>query len=172
MENRFQCSVNGQNCGPYTPLDLQNYLQTGQLPVATLVWNPATNQWEQIQNFLRFNPPTPQPQMNPMALSAPSQNQLASPAQQPAHANPVDHSSHLDYPPQLVGFSDEPEQSEETMYEDSQPDSSGIGALLCVCCYIFAVIDFMGMFFGYDITGVSWSPIAAGFLGTILAGID
>lgn len=30
-------------------------------------------------------------------------------------------------------------------------------------CYGLAVIDFCGMFFGYDLTGVSWSPVA--FLG-------
>jgi len=35
-------------------------------------------------------------------------------------------------------------------------------------CYAFAVIDFAGMFFGYDLTGVSWSPIVAGVIGSIL----
>lgn len=37
-----------------------------------------------------------------------------------------------------------------------------------VLCYVFAVIDFAGMFFGYDLTGVSWSPMVAGFLGAVL----
>tara|TARA_B100000959_G_scaffold263587_1_gene303106 strand:- start:762 stop:926 length:165 start_codon:yes stop_codon:yes gene_type:complete len=32
----------------------------------------------------------------------------------------------------------------------------------------FGIIDFAGMFFNYDITGVGWSPIAAGFLGSFL----
>lgn len=40
----------------------------------------------------------------------------------------------------------------------------GIGFLLI----LFAVIDFMGMFFGYDLTGVSWSPIVAGGIGAAL----
>lgn len=32
---------------------------------------------------------------------------------------------------------------------------------------VFAVIDFAGMFFGYDITGVSWSPILEGGIGSL-----
>lgn len=32
----------------------------------------------------------------------------------------------------------------------------------------FAVIDFMGMFLGYDLTGVSWSPVVAGVIGSAL----
>jgi len=32
----------------------------------------------------------------------------------------------------------------------------------------FGVIDFAGMFFGYDLTGVSWSPIAAAIIGGVL----
>ena len=31
--------------------------------------------------------------------------------------------------------------------------------------YGLAAVDFAGMFFGYDITGVSWSPIAFGAVG-------
>ena len=30
---------------------------------------------------------------------------------------------------------------------------------------IFAVVDFLGMFFHYDITGVRWSPLVAGGIG-------
>ena len=40
--------------------------------------------------------------------------------------------------------------------------------LLGGLCYVFAVIDFAGMFFNYDITGVFWSPIVAGFIGGML----
>jgi len=40
----------------------------------------------------------------------------------------------------------------------------GIGMLLVGS----AVIDFMGMFLGYDLTGVSWSPIVVGGIGTAL----
>ena len=39
-----------------------------------------------------------------------------------------------------------------------------------ILCYVFAVIDFAGMFFGYDLTGVSWSPIVAGLVGSVLVG--
>jgi len=35
-------------------------------------------------------------------------------------------------------------------------------------CYGFAVVDFAGMFFGYDLTGVSWSPLVAGGIGSVL----
>lgn len=51
------------------------------------------------------------------------------------------------------------------------PLESSFRAVLTACgasCYVFAVIDFAGMFFGYDITGVYWSPMVAGFLGTLL----
>lgn len=49
--------------------------------------------------------------------------------------------------------------------------TSGLRALATlggVLCYIFAVIDFAGMFFRYDLTGVSWSPIVAGLIGSAL----
>jgi hypothetical protein len=44
--------------------------------------------------------------------------------------------------------------------------------LLGVLCFGFAVIDFAGMFFGYDLTGVSWSPIVAGVVGSAVCGLD
>lgn len=31
--------------------------------------------------------------------------------------------------------------------------------------YLIGIADFCGMFFGYDFTGVSWSPIAFGAVG-------
>ena len=40
--------------------------------------------------------------------------------------------------------------------------------ILGYLCIGFGIIDFAGMFFGYDLTGVTWSPIAAGFLGSVL----
>lgn len=43
--------------------------------------------------------------------------------------------------------------------------------LLGFLCYAFAVIDFAGMFFGYDLTGVSWSPIVAAGLGQVFMNI-
>lgn len=41
----------------------------------------------------------------------------------------------------------------------------GIIGFICVA---FALVDFAGMFFHYDITGVSWSPMVAGFVGMYL----
>ncbi len=38
-------------------------------------------------------------------------------------------------------------------------------------CYLFALVDFIAYWCGYDITGVSWSPFAAVILGTILCKI-
>jgi hypothetical protein len=32
----------------------------------------------------------------------------------------------------------------------------------------FATFDFAGMYIGYDLTGVSWSPLVAGGLGSLL----
>ncbi len=42
--------------------------------------------------------------------------------------------------------------------------------ILGLLCFGFAIIDFAGMFFGYDLTGVSWSSIVAGGTGGILMG--
>ena len=56
------------------------------------------------------------------------------------------------------------EKGEAAAESQSTPMSialNGIGILL----YIVAAIDFAGMFFNYDFTGVSWSPIAFGFAG-------
>jgi hypothetical protein len=33
---------------------------------------------------------------------------------------------------------------------------------------VFAAVDFAGMFLGYDLTGISRSPVVAGITGTIL----
>ena len=41
---------------------------------------------------------------------------------------------------------------------------------LAFLCFGFAIVDFAGMFFGYDLTGVSWSPIVAGAIGSWLIG--
>lgn len=41
-------------------------------------------------------------------------------------------------------------------------------SLLGVLLILFGVIDFMGMVFGYDLTGVSWSPIVAVGIGSVL----
>ncbi len=41
-------------------------------------------------------------------------------------------------------------------------------AVLGVLCIVFGLIDFAGMFLGYDLTGVSWSPIVAGVVGGAL----
>ena len=43
--------------------------------------------------------------------------------------------------------------------------------ILGLLCFGFAIADFAGMFFGYDLTGVSWSPIAAGVVGSVLTRI-
>ncbi len=40
--------------------------------------------------------------------------------------------------------------------------------ILGFLCIVFGVVDFAGMYLGYDLTGVSWSPIVAGVLGGIL----
>ncbi len=50
-----------------------------------------------------------------------------------------------------------------------QNDNNGSGmVMLGYLAYLFAAIDFMGMFFGYDLTGVPWSPIVAGIIGQAL----
>jgi len=46
----------------------------------------------------------------------------------------------------------------------------GFLIFLSVLCWLFAIVDFAGAFLGYDITGVSWSPLVAAALGAIFAG--
>ncbi len=43
--------------------------------------------------------------------------------------------------------------------------------ILGLLCFGFATVDYAGMFFDYDLTGISWSPIVAGVIGSILMGI-
>ena len=44
--------------------------------------------------------------------------------------------------------------------------------ILSYLCYLFAVVDWCLAFFaGIDITGVDWSPVAAGVLGAILGAV-
>lgn len=56
----------------------------------------------------------------------------------------------------------------QTAQAESPPGFKSLLTVGGVLCYVFAVVDFAGMFFGYDITGVSWSPIVAGFIGSAL----
>ncbi len=38
--------------------------------------------------------------------------------------------------------------------------------VLGVLCYVFAAVDFLGMFFRYDLTGTTYSPVIAVFIGS------
>ena len=58
-------------------------------------------------------------------------------------------------------------------YQNPQVNGSGWGnhaasvlLVLGFICYAFGLVDFCGMFFHYDITGVPWSPIVAGLVGS------
>jgi hypothetical protein len=45
--------------------------------------------------------------------------------------------------------------------------------MLGYCCYAFAVVDLGTYYLGIaDLTGVSWSPIAAAVLGSVLVNMD
>ena len=46
-----------------------------------------------------------------------------------------------------------------------------IFVLTGILLILFAVADFAGMFFGYDLTGVSWSPMVAMIAGSLLMSI-
>jgi hypothetical protein len=198
MENRFHCSVNGQSCGPYTLLELHGYLQASQLTASTLVWDSAINQWVLIQHFMQnhtlpINPA--QPPLLPGSQFQPTHTQqpaYANPANLPLQTGrspQADQSAGAQNCPHghgplqdrngnlrcsICGWPNETPIETDSEFEvdsevnDGESALGGAGSVLGVCCYIFAVIDFMGMFLGYDLTGVSWSPIAAGFLGGIL----
>jgi len=45
--------------------------------------------------------------------------------------------------------------------------------MLGYCCYAFAVVDLGTYYLGIaDLTGVSWSPIAAAVVGSVLVQMD
>lgn len=50
---------------------------------------------------------------------------------------------------------------------DQDERSTNIFDILEWVFYVIAAIDFCGMFFGYDLTGVSWSPIAFCTIGYV-----
>lgn len=52
-----------------------------------------------------------------------------------------------------------------TNNENQDGRSTNIFDILEWVFYAIAAIDFCGMFFGYDLTGVSWSPIAFCIVG-------
>lgn len=57
-----------------------------------------------------------------------------------------------------------PEFNHSSTVENNSIDKKILGYGLIV----FGIIDFLGMYIGYDITGVSWSPILAFLLGSII----
>ncbi len=58
---------------------------------------------------------------------------------------------------------------EENNEDEMRPLTERPLAMICVVigwgCIIFGIIDFCGNFGHYDLTGVPWSPIAAGLIG-------
>ena len=58
-----------------------------------------------------------------------------------------------------------------TSLKTSNPGSNGTVAILLtfvgMAFQVLALADYAGMFFGYDFTGVSWSPIAIGLVGGV-----
>jgi uncharacterized protein YbaR (Trm112 family) len=111
---------------------------------------------------------------NPMQLdSAWAGQQIICPScQQPLTAPPapgVQQQFAAPMPPQTV-------QTDNSFYQSNDNDSplGAIRLLLNLAGYgllIFAVIDFCGMFFDYDLTGVRWSPLVCSVIGSALIGI-
>lgn len=44
----------------------------------------------------------------------------------------------------------------------------GTMKIVGILLLIFAAVDFAGQYFNYDLTGVSWSAIVAGVIGSLL----
>jgi hypothetical protein len=60
-----------------------------------------------------------------------------------------------------------PNQNRNVVASDNQVKKRFVFYVFGYLCYVFAIIDFVtGNFFGYDITGVFWSPILACAIGT------
>ena len=78
--------------------------------------------------------------------------------------------------PQQTDQTDKFTNTNNSFYQSNDNDSplAAIQLLLNLAGYglwIFAVIDFCGMFFDYDLTGVRWSPLVCSVIGSALIGI-
>ena len=60
-------------------------------------------------------------------------------------------------------------QSQGNFQTEAKPQKNMFLIVLAYLCWAFGVIDFCGMFFGYDLTGVSWSPVVAGVIGYLFS---
>lgn len=56
---------------------------------------------------------------------------------------------------------------EETGAESQNESEFGVLDVISFLFYLIAVIDWAGMFFDYDFTGVYWSPLAFGLVGAV-----
>ncbi|MDR1594939.1 MAG: zinc-ribbon domain-containing protein [Prevotellaceae bacterium] len=60
-------------------------------------------------------------------------------------------------------------QNQENFQTEAKTEKNMSLIVLAYICWGFAVIDFCGMFFEYDLTGVSWSPLVAGGIGYLFS---
>ena len=68
-------------------------------------------------------------------------------------------------PSQAMSYQTAPE---EVAVSDSEQEDEGSTTMWDIIAYIFyfiALVDFCGMFFHYDLTGVRWSPVAFSAVG-------
>lgn len=60
------------------------------------------------------------------------------------------------------------ETSVETYEEETEEETpTNIFSIIGLVFFLIGFVDFCGMFFNYDFTGVSWSPIAFGCIGSL-----
>jgi hypothetical protein len=63
-------------------------------------------------------------------------------------------------------YSSEPNESRQSSNSSNKDSQTNVVlAVIGFLCIAFGLIDFAGMFFHYDLTGVSWSPIVANVIG-------
>jgi uncharacterized membrane protein YvbJ len=60
-------------------------------------------------------------------------------------------------------------ENQENFQTEAETHENKFLIVLAYICWAFAIIDFCGMFFGYDLTGVSWSPLVVGGIGYLFS---
>ncbi len=142
QEAVFFVMRNGTKSGPYTPKMATSYLESGFLKHTDFAWCEGMADWQPLHVVLQKKgfpvPPPPSPSLATQAN--PNSSEL--------HSNPITS-------PQMIN-------------SNANNQTTTVLTVLGLMCYGFGMVDFAGMFFHYDITGVPWSPIVAGIIGSIL----
>ena len=138
---KIHITKDGQQYGPFTLAQVNTALAGGELSPDDLAWHEGAPSWIMLGAVHGVVAPALRPPMPPPPPADTSGRGIKS------------HNSN---------------GHQGNVSDQATPNFSAILKFGGILCYVFAVIDFAGMFLGYDLTGVSWSPIVAGLVGSVL----